>query len=315
MNMNDSNPPLAPHVNAHPASAHPNPGSGGAINDSEPLHAITTRAIQQPMSSLEIGRLVPAVMSVLEKSDILARLGSPIGAKPSTPPPQPQITEPLKAIALGFEMGFKQLASPTPYGNHITAYKIYRNKTANSFSGATLWETRPHDNALGQQAVTVQDSSAGANKSWFFFVTSVDSFGQESAPGSFQASAVTSLNANPNVANAVGSGSTSSLSLVVISGMTITISTHGNSVLITTTVSASCSVAGGSLSIKIYKDGSPLSGLFSNTAGVAGTVVSVAATYIDSPTAGSHTYDVRWDTTSGNTLTLVAGAVQAVELG
>lgn len=274
------------------------------IPDSQ-IHGVQQYSTQDPTKGLDEGDLVPHVMSILERAGILAKLGISMSPGPNPgvpPPPHPTITQPLKAIPLGFSMAYQQLQSPTVYGGVITNYKIYRNKSANSFSGAQLWETRPHDNATNQKIVTLQDSSAGGAQNWFYFITSIDSFGQESSqPGSFQGSAVTSGAANPNVAQVVGTTSsptTTSSTYAVIPEMTQTITTKGNKVLIVFSGSFDFStyVAGlNALILAVFRDGTQLSVDLQNNLGNASFDAALTAiTWVDSPAAGSHTFDVRW---------------------
>jgi hypothetical protein len=255
----------------------------------------------------------PAVLQMLMKTS------AALQPKPSAAPPHPQVTAPLAAIPLGYQFAFTQLASPTPYGNTITAYKIYRNKTANQFSGAQLIRTINHDNATNQKVVTVQDSTGG-NVNYFYFVTAVDSTGQESStPGAFQASSVTSGAANPNVANAVGTTNnptTTSGTYVTVPEMIVTVTTKGNKVLLTFTGTFQYSSTTTQASVAFFRDGVQVSkDIVWVPFGTTGLVIAV--TYIDSPAAGSHTFDLRWHGDSISTLTAsgTLRQMQVVELG
>lgn len=293
----------------------------------EPI-AIITRRPSTPTT-------VPGTSVPPQTLPIIVKNNPQLALKPQSPPPHPTITQVLTAIPLGFKMAYQQLQSPTVYGNQIAAYKIYKNTTANSFSGSTLWETRPHDNALGQRSVTLQDSSAGGGQQWYYFVTSVDTTGQESTAAAFQAGAVTSANANPTTASATGSTnnpSTTTISYVVIPEMTVTATFTGKKVLIVFTGSFGITTTSSTLvttgEFAIFKDGSQLTpspGYFiSNGANESTSVpntqidIPVSISFLDQPNAGSHTYDVRWAIFNGpGTLNGVGTArtLQVVELG
>lgn len=129
-----------------------------------------------------------------------------------------------------------------------------------------------------------------------------------------------------NIQNATPSTvgpSTSSSTYAVIPEMTLTFTTKGNNVLLVFAASLDYATVTGSQFAKlaIFKDGSQLTNDiefgFSQT-GTASLEAAITITFIDSPTAASHTYDVRWK------LSLGAGPVsslnkgrsfQAVELG
>jgi hypothetical protein len=246
--------------------------------------------------------------------------------KPTSLPPAPQITQPLTAISLGFQMAFNQVTSPTATGNVIQGYRIYRNTTQNSFNsnasggGSVLIRTIHHDTThLG--AVTVQDQT-GASKTYFYFVTSVDTFGQESLPAAFTNGAGTATSGTVNFTSqvllAAGQTTTSTTDTSFSpTALTNTIATHGNPVMI----SFFC-VAGNQTNLKntyfnLYRDsvivGNAGCQLMGNGQQASDTV---GFTFIDTPTAASHTYEVKWHVdagpTTGNAFNLV---LQTVELG
>lgn len=131
-----------------------------------------------------------------------------------------------------------------------------------------------------------------------------------------------------NIVNAVGSTSgptTTSTTFVTIPEMTATITTKGNKVLITFsgTFLFSGTLTSGLITAfaAIFKDGVQVSGwsahaVFPTTALGSFTL---ALSFVDSPTATSHTYDVRWSMGSGSSLTLTGVStnrqLQVVELG
>jgi len=324
-NANDGK-PLSPYVGAHPMPA----GSGGVADTNlheglpEPIHEFTSRPIVQSQAILTATDL----HNVQHLLPILVKANPQLAPKPSTLPPHPTVAQVLTAIPFGFKMAYQQLQSPTPYGNQIAAYKIYKNQTANSFSGATLWETRPHDNAVNQKVVTLQDSTAGGGQRWYYFVSSVDTAGQESSPVAFQAGAITSQNANPNIVSptpSTTSPSTASSSFSVIAEMTSTITTKGNPILLVfigsfVNLSGSAAVV---LNLAIFKDGVQLSPTFfagaqANSLAAVGDF-TCGVSYIDRPAAGSHTYDVRWAQTQSGGASVgnvqLARSFQIVELG
>lgn len=287
------------------------------INDAMPeaLHKITERPVQWPNLT---GANTPGSGSVpVQTLPIIIKNNPALAPKPSTLPPHPQISQTLTGIPLGFQFAFKQLVSPTPYGNQIDSYRIYRNVLANNFSGALLIRTIKHDSThLG--AVTVQDSVTGG-KQYYYFVTAVDTTGQESKIGAFQGSAVTSGNANPNVGNAAGTTvgpATNSASFSVLAEMTQTVTTKGNKVLVTfhgvfLETNGVCRV-----SIAVFRDGTQISDTVSQDLTGNALRFAVPITWIDSPSAGSHTYDIRWST-NANTATNdgTSRSLQVVELG
>lgn len=269
-------------------------------------------ATEDPVGAGAPGVIVPpAVLQVLMKTS------AALSPKPSAPPPHPQVTAPLAPIPLGYQFAFNQLTSPTPYGNIITAYRIYRNKMSNSFSGAQLIRTITHD-PTHQGAVTVQDSTGG-NVNYFYFVTAVDSTGQESnTPGSFQASAVTSGSANPNISQGT-STSVAAITTVgtAISGASVTITAKGNPVLIIAmTVVDWISATSGKVTLNLFKDGTVINTLVSRGSGVTGDTQTLTLAFLDSPPAGSHTYDLRISAAANSIASLDGwSAIQVVELG
>lgn len=109
---------------------------------------------------------------------------------------------------------------------------------------------------------------------------------------------------------------TSSNTYSVIPEMTATITTKGNKVLLVFSGSffSSTSLAVG-WDIAFFRDGTKLSGDFGwGTTDTQAHLIAVS--YLDAPSAGSHTYDVRWVSNSGSTLTVgFSRTFQIVELG
>lgn len=279
------------------------------ILDSE-IAGVQQYATQDPTGGDPGIPVPPAVLQMLMKTS------AALQPKPSAAPPHPQITALTSAIAGGLQVSFNQLVSPTPYGNQITAYKIYRNTTANAFSGATLIRTVSHDNAANQKVVQVQDL-LGSNKTASYFCTAVDSTGQESSiPGSFQSASVNSGTFNPNVAQALGGSgnTTASPTYSTVPGVTLTLTTKGNKVLSLATISFTFT-AGGTASFAIFMDGSQISGDYVFT-GAAAAQTCASLAFINSPPAGSHTFDLRWKSVTSTTITNVSTpGIEVVELG
>lgn len=105
-----------------------------------------------------------------------------------TAPPAPTISQSLTATPLGYQFSFNQVNLGST-ADVIDSYRVYRN-TTNSFSGSTLQRTFRHDPThLG--AIVFQDN-VGANKTDYYWVTSVNTIGLESSATAAQSGAVTS---------------------------------------------------------------------------------------------------------------------------
>lgn len=120
-------------------------------------------------------------------------------------------------------------------------------------------------------------------------------------------------NINDNPGSTSGP-TTSSTTYAVIPEMTQTLTFHGNPVLLLFTMSFSQAAGNGAFAI--FKDGVQLSQDYS--IGTANATLLVAISYIDTPTAASHTYDIRWKV-AVNTYTFTAVGTarrfQILELG
>lgn len=309
--------PVTSHVGIYPAPAQ-SMGAGGS-DIPEPLHGVSAQpdlTSQLTMTDLHnIQHLLPILI-----------LNNPqVGLKPVSSPPHPQIVGQTTAIAGGLQVSFNQLTSPTPYGNQMAggSYRIYRNLSANAFSGAQLIRTIPHDNSVTQKTVTVQDL-LGSNKTAAYFCTAVDATGLESTqPGVFQSASVSSANFNPNIASptpTTASPSISSTSYLTVPEMTVTIITKGNPVLMIFNTDINIPTVVGSIEFAFFRDGSKVSQDFAKTYytgnGSVGPVDGFCFSFLDTPAAGSHTFDVRaLIVANGCTLAGTRRAFQVVELG
>jgi hypothetical protein len=255
---------------------------------------------------------------------LTAAVKTTFAQKPTSLPPAPQITAPLSAIQNGFQMAFNQVMSPTATGNVINGYRIYRNTTTNTFNssasggGSVLIRTILQD-ATHLGAVTVQDIT-GPNKTYFYFVTSVDTFGQESLPAKFinGAGTVTSGTVNLTSQATLGTNTTTSTTFVSIGGgLTSTITTHGSPVLVTFYSGCGNNTANDGVQFELFRDGVgiPVAACAFVGTGIAGTSNTIGFVYLDSPTAASHTYEVKWQALTGGTATSSNPVLQTVELG
>ncbi len=130
-----------------------------------------------------------------------------------------------------------------------------------------------------------------------------------------------------NVSDAVGvtgGPSTSSTTFSVIPEMTQTLTFKGNKVIIilTCTITFAQAAGGRGASFALFKDGVQISDVYQITiaesTGNIGCTNILSLSYVDTPTAGSHTYDVRWAVNSNLysvTALNAARRLQVVELG
>jgi hypothetical protein len=106
-------------------------------------------------------------------------------------PPAPTITQSLVGTPLGYQLAFAQIILPAGTEDVIKSYKVYRNTSANSFSGALLMETFQDDGTDSGSSIVFQDR-VGGGKTYYYFVTSTNTKGLESASSSAQSGAVLS---------------------------------------------------------------------------------------------------------------------------
>jgi hypothetical protein len=121
-----------------------------------------------------------------------------------------------------------------------------------------------------------------------------------------------------------GSPSTSSTTLSVIPEMNQTLTFKGNKVIVicTCTITFAQAAGGRGASFALFKDGVQLSDLYQITiaesTGNIGCTNTLGLSFLDTPAAGSHTYDVRWAVNSNLysvTALNTARRLQVVELG
>lgn len=121
-----------------------------------------------------------------------------------TNPPAPIIVQALTGIPIGYQFSFEQIALPPNDEEVISAYRVYKN-SANNFATATLNKTLVQDpTATG--AIVVQDN-VGGGKTFYYWVTSVNSAGLESLPTAAQPSTVVSGSVDPSTSDVLMKGS------------------------------------------------------------------------------------------------------------
>jgi len=118
-----------------------------------------------------------------------------------------------------------------------------------------------------------------------------------------------------DVVGSTSSPSTTSSTYAVIPEMTQTLTFKGNKVLLILT--CDCSIPIYQCNFAIFKDGVQLSQDYKYGAGTSVFDLTVTLSFIDAPSAGSHTYDVRWNVNSPGSLLALGTArrFQIVELG
>jgi hypothetical protein len=124
-----------------------------------------------------------------------------------------------------------------------------------------------------------------------------------------------------NIANVVGTTVTptsAGTTFSVIPEMTVTVTTNGNKVLITFSGTMILPSGGLSVNFAIFKDGTQINKQVGANSGSSTTSERqvVTLTYVDSATAASHTYDVRWNPAGASIASqLTERQLQVVELG
>jgi hypothetical protein len=95
------------------------------------------------------------------------------------------------------------------------------------------------------------------------------------------------------------------------------LTTKGNKVFIAFACTFNNSTSGGSVYFRAFVDGQPLSIQVLGASPIVGQNVSASFSFVDVPSAGTHTYDIRWQVTAGtvSTATGTDRSLQVVELG
>jgi len=109
--------------------------------------------------------------------------------KPNLSPPQPAIISPLIGTGTGYQFSFNQVTVPPGATNVISGYKVYRN-TQNFQGGSQLVAMYPHTAAKVGPIVHSDHLMTIAGKNYYYWVSSVDTTGQESTPKPAQTIAV-----------------------------------------------------------------------------------------------------------------------------
>src|SRR5882672_925171 len=103
-----------------------------------------------------------------------------LSVSPTTLPPAPQIASALVGTATGFQFSFNQVTMPAGQANVVAYYRVYRN-SLNVFSRNLVHTFTANPNKTG--AIVFTDTivpAAGLN--YYYWITSVDTFGNESLP-------------------------------------------------------------------------------------------------------------------------------------
>lgn len=142
-----------------------------------------------PMDSIPTRVVAPVSASTSQMTQPIQMITTPgLTATPINLPPAPQIAQTLVGTPDGFQFSFNQVNLPLNYTNTIVAYRVYRN-TLNVFGG-NLVHTFANDPRHFGAIVFTDTIMANAALSYYYWVTSVDSQGQESTPSAAQSGAV-----------------------------------------------------------------------------------------------------------------------------
>lgn len=113
-----------------------------------------------------------------------------LAVSPTTLPPSPTIASPLVGTATGFQFSFNQVTIPPGQTNVISAYRVYRN-SLNVFS-RNLIHTFTNDPTNTGAIVFTDTIVPAAGLNYYYWVTSVDTFGNESLPQPAQCGTIVS---------------------------------------------------------------------------------------------------------------------------
>jgi len=179
------------------------------IFDLGSLDSIPVRPIRSPKPVSEM--TAPVIMT---QSPGLA-------VSPTTLPPSPTIASPLVGTATGFQFSFNQVAIPPGQTNVISAYRVYRN-SLNVFS-RNLVHTFPNDPTNTGAIVFTDTIVPAAGLNYYYWVTSVDTFGNESTPQPAQCGTVSGSVGSTPYSNTGNFTYTSTTTSITWSWATITI--------------------------------------------------------------------------------------------
>jgi len=119
---------------------------------------------------------------------VLVKNNVQLASKPASPPPSPTIEQKLTGTPTGFQFSFDQVTLPTGATNVISSYRVYRN-TQNVFN-RNLVHTFTHDPTHVGAIVFTDVITAADGSNYYYWVTSVDTTGQESTPQAAQCGTV-----------------------------------------------------------------------------------------------------------------------------
>lgn len=133
-----------------------------------------------PLDSIPVRPVGPIWRPPPTAGPIVYTQSPSLAVSPTTPPPSPTIASPLIGTATGFQFSFNQVTLPAGATNVIAAYRIYRN-TLNVFS-RNLVHTFTSDMTKVGVIVFTDLIVPAAGLNYYYWVTSVDTFGNESTP-------------------------------------------------------------------------------------------------------------------------------------
>lgn len=119
---------------------------------------------------------------------IVVKNNPALAQKPLNVPPAPQIDAPLQGTATGFQFSFKQVDVPAGATNTISSYRIYRN--TQNVAGRQLVHTFAHDPTHQGSIVFNDHIPEATGQNYFYYVSAVDTTGQESTLNEAQCGAV-----------------------------------------------------------------------------------------------------------------------------
>lgn len=113
---------------------------------------------------------------------VILQTNTTLAPVPSTLPSHPSIVQSLVGTPTGFQFSFSQLPN-------VASYRVYR-ATTSTFTSASLVQTIANDPTHNGAIVFTDTITAATGANYYYWVTSVDSSGQESLPAAAQTAAV-----------------------------------------------------------------------------------------------------------------------------